>query len=375
MAASGSPTLDAMLEGGLELGDNIVWVVDHEDDVGALASSFLAEADGIRRHLCFGRESSCRHPAPADVTHVGGGQVLQPGDLEDLVLGPEIERGARLVLERLDDLVLRWGASEAVRFYRNTCPRLFDRGAIAYWFATSEAGPAVIDGVSRIAQCVFEIRSGQLRVIKAEGRPRRLQGATTKFETRAGVPVVSREHALGRLGEGLRRTRRERNLTQAQMATLAGVTPAAISQAETGRRGLSLDTTVALCEALRIGLDDLLGTGRAPDPILARRDRSGTDLDIVALFDDPSFGPRTFLMRIDAGGSLTPPFAHKGPELILVAQGLVLVDLGDTTPVLRSGDGLRATNLPVRRLTNLADEPAAVFWLAVTAESGGSPTD
>ncbi len=215
MAASGSQTLDALLEGGLALGDNIVWVVDHEDDVGALASSFLAEADGIRRHLCFGRESSCRHPAPADVTHVGGGQVLQPGDLEDLVLGPEIERGARLVLERLDDLVLRWGASEAVRFYRNTCPRLFDRGAIAYWFATSEAGPAVIDGVSRIAQCVFEIRSGQLRVIKAEGRPRRLQGATTKFETRAGVPVVSREHALGRLGEGLRRTRRERNLTQA----------------------------------------------------------------------------------------------------------------------------------------------------------------
>ena len=94
MAASGSQTLDALLEGGLALGDNIVWVVDHEDDVGALASSFLAEADGIRRHLCFGRESSCRHPAPADVTHVGGGQVLQPGDLEDLVLGPEIERGA-----------------------------------------------------------------------------------------------------------------------------------------------------------------------------------------------------------------------------------------------------------------------------------------
>lgn len=373
MTDSGAPTLDALLEGGLCRGDNIVWVTDHEDDIGALINVFLAASSGSHLHICFGKRAECRHRPDSDVLHWGDSDVLRPEDIEELVLGPGIESGSRLVLERLDDLVVRWGAAETVRFYRTTCPRLFDRGAIAYWTATTDVGQAVIDGVTRIAQCVFEIRSGQLRVIKAEGRSRRLQGVTTSFETWAGVPVVSREHVLGRLGEGLRRTRKDRNLTQAQMAGLAGVTPAAISQAETGRRGLSFDTVIRLCDALRMGVDDLLGSGRPPDPILARHDRAGDDHGAVPLFGDPSFGPRAFLMRIDPGSSLAPPFVHKGPELILVADGLVLVDLDDSTPVLRAGDGLRVTRTQVRRLTNLTDKQARLFWLAIEPEPSRSP--
>lgn len=187
---------------------------------------------------------------------------------------------------------------------------------------------------------------------------------TAGFETRGGIPVVSREHSVGRLGEGLRRTRKERNLTQAQMAALAGVTPAAISQAETGRRGLSLDTIIPLCEALQMGIDDLLGTGRPPDPLLARHDRAAVDAGAVPLFNDPELGPRTFLIHIGAGDSVSPPFAHKGPEMVLVADGLVLVDLGDTTPVLRSGDGLRVIRTSIRRLTNLSTGQARLFWMA-----------
>lgn len=375
MPNSGSPTLDDWLDGGLLAGDNIVWVVDHEDDQSALTSSFLREGTGTTRRLCFARASTCSHRGGTEVIHVDSGGRLDPVRAEHMVLAPDIADRSRLVLERVDDLVAVWGAAETVAFYRRTCPRLFDRGAIAYWMAGPDVGPAVIDGIARIAQCMFEVRSGQLRVVKAEGRPRRIQGATTRFETRSGIPVVAREHALGRLGEGLRRTRRERNLTQAQIAGFAGVTPAAISQAETGRRGLSVDTLVTLCEALHIGIDDLLGTGRAPDPLLARRDRSPA-AGPVALFPDPELGPRTYLLRVDPGASITPPFAHKGTELVLVATGLVLVDLGDSTPVLRGGDALRATLSGVRRLENLADSPATVFWIAVDqVAAAGNGTD
>lgn len=365
MTTSGSPTLDTLLEGGLALGDNIVWIADHADDTSALAAVFLDAAPGVARHICCGTGKDCHHPGTHEVVHLGGGPELRPADIERLALADDVGSGARLVIERLDDLVVRWGAADTVAFYRSTCPRLFDRGAIAYWTATTEVGPTVVDGVARIAQCVFEVRGGRLRIVKAEGRPDRLQGTTTAFELRDGVPYVSTEHALGRLGAGLRRIRRDRNMTQAQMAAIAGVTPAAISQAETGRRGLSLDTIVALCDALRIGVDDLLGTGRAPDPFLARRDRAGADVAVSPLFDDPSAGPRTFLMQIEPGETLTPPFPHKGPELVLVADGLVLVDLGDDTPVLRAGDGLRVSRVDVRRLTNLSDVRARLFWIAV----------
>lgn len=133
---SGSPTLDELLDGGLALGDNIVWIVDHDDDIAALTTAFLSGSDGPRLHLCFASKGVCRHHPGDDVIHLGENDSLRPAAIERLVLAADIGSGARLVLERVDDLVLRWGASETVQFYRNTCPRLFDRGAIAYWMAT-----------------------------------------------------------------------------------------------------------------------------------------------------------------------------------------------------------------------------------------------
>ncbi len=87
------------------------------------------------------------------------------------------------------------------------------------------------------------------------------------------------------------------------------------------------------------------------------------------LFDDLSLGPAAHLVRLERDESGRPPFLHKGPELILVASGLILVDLGDTTPVLRAGDGLMATRTPVRRWTNLDQQRASLFWVAAPPSS------
>jgi transcriptional regulator with XRE-family HTH domain len=171
------------------------------------------------------------------------------------------------------------------------------------------------------------------------------------------------------VGEGLRRVRRERNLTQGQIAALAGVTPAAISQAEAGRRGLSLDTLIPLCEALGIGVDDLLGSSSASARhALARRDRrttgrTGDGEAVMALFDDPAPGVRAYLVRLAPDEEGAPPFSHKGPELVLVASGLVLIDLGDTTPVVRAGDALMVRSAPLLRWTNLGPGTAQLFWV------------
>lgn len=152
MIQSGVDSINALLEGGLTLGDNIVWVADSADALDALGAAFLAAPGGVRRHLCCGRSATCsRHVGDAvehAVEHVGDADSLQPADLEQRMLGDDVGPGAWLVLDRIDDLVLRWGAAEAVRFYRSTCPRLFERGATAYWMATPDAGSAVMEGVS-----------------------------------------------------------------------------------------------------------------------------------------------------------------------------------------------------------------------------------
>ena len=55
------------------------------------------------------------------------------------------------------------------------------------------------------------------------------------------------------LKDYLRRTRRAKDITQAQAATLAGCSHAAISQWERGQRRPTLASLHALCRALELG--------------------------------------------------------------------------------------------------------------------------
>ena len=116
---------------------------------------------------------------------------------------------------------------------------------------------------------------------------------------------------------------------------------------------------------LEIGLDDLLGIGRPPSTRVARHDRNGSeDGSTVRLFDDVDDPAKVHLVELAPGESGRPAQGHKGPELVLVAEGLVLVDLGESSPVLRSGDALSATDVTVREWTNLSVGPSRLFWVA-----------
>jgi transcriptional regulator with XRE-family HTH domain len=368
---SGVPSLDEVLEGGLVLGDNVVWLGESRDDIDSAATAFLRPDDADRHLVTFG-EPRLDVPAGVTVHTVGHGRSgLDVAALEELVVGPHVGDGTRLVIDGLDDLLTRVGAAETVAFYRRCCPRLLDLGAIATWTGTREMlGTAVISGVSKIAQCVVERRGDRLRVTKAEGRSARAQGMLVEVLPGEGDEPfrLGREQAVGRLGEGLRRVRTERNLTQGQLAALAGVTPAAISQAETGRRGLSLDTILPLCETLGVTVDELLGGQGRVDHQLVRHDRrrdaaTARNLDAIPLFDDPTLPVRAFLTLLGPDEVGAPPFQHKGAEMVLVADGLVLVDLGDQTPVLRAGDALMVERVPIRGWENLRREPARLFWV------------
>ena len=120
----------------------------------------------------------------------------------------------------------------------------------------------------------------------------------------SGVSFVSHSMNQGRSDSGRAvtrspggrpdRLREQRHLTQAELAELAGVSPSAISQAEAGHRGLSLDTVATLAERLQLSIDDLLASQPDADYLLARREHaagrcgSGPSLDSP---DRSGFGP------------------------------------------------------------------------------------
>jgi transcriptional regulator with XRE-family HTH domain len=68
--------------------------------------------------------------------------------------------------------------------------------------------------------------------------------------------------------------RRSRELSQHDLAGLAGVTASAISQAERAKQGLSLATLVRLSSALGLTIDDLV---HGEDPDVYRIDRRTDD--------------------------------------------------------------------------------------------------
>jgi len=177
--------------------------------------------------------------------------------------------------------------------------------------------------------------------------------------------VLEAAPAAARLGAALRGLRVSRHLSQADLARLAGVSPSAISQAERGRRGLSLETLLDLAGKLNISLDELLRGDVAPGYRLARRDdpRLAESDRPAPLLDDPRTGLRAYLVRLSPGGSASPDFSHKGVELVTVASGLVQVLLASGSPVLRQGEALIADRSGVSGWRNLGDREALVFWI------------
>lgn len=368
--SSGIPDVDALL-GGLILGDNVVWVLDDTDVVRHLEDAFLAEVAARGETAYY--VSAGRDQARLQARLGSGATVLDArprGPYGDAaVLETAIIEGARnnppgyVVVDGLVEFARRWGAAKAVAFFSRVCPRLFDLGAVAYWRAPrTELGRSFIEQVTNVTQCVLEVGDSHLRVVKAEGRPASVQGRLLRLESAGGVVRLEDERGLGRLGRGLERVRRERNLNQSDVARLAGVTPSAISQAEAGRRGLSLDTLLLLSERLGIGLDDLLASAPPGGYVLARHPRARADAK-TALLDDPKAGLRAYLVRLGPGESGAPDILHKGAELVLVASGLVQLTIGSDTPVMRAGDAVLATTAAVSGWRNLVNAPALLFWV------------
>lgn len=369
--SSGVVDLDELL-GGLILGDNVVWSVDDSDAITAFEDAFVQE--GLRQGVPCQYVTATQSPDETKRRFDGAVTVLDarprqafadPLLLERTLVSSARDTPGRVMIEGLEALVRRLGPGRALGFFGRVCPQLFDLGAIAYWRVPRKAtGAEFLDDVRKVTQCVVEIAGEQLRVLKAEGHRLGVQGQIARIEHEPGIaPRLHREPLLGRLSEGLRRIREERHLTQTEMARLAGISASAISQAESGRRGLSLETVVTLSEQLRVSLDDILEHQPEADYVLARRDRVGTTAATTPLLDDPSAGLRAYLVHLGPGERSGPDIPHKTVELVVVAAGLVQLDLGTATPVMRAGDAVLATRIPVIGWRNLLSEPARLFWI------------
>ena len=222
--------------------------------------------------------------------------------------------------------------------------------------------------VEEVTQCVFRVDQERLRIAKADGRPPGVEGGVFRCSEEDGLPVLTPSPIVARIGAALRSARVQRSLSQSDLARLAGVSLSAISQAERGQRGLSLETVLQLSAKLNVTLDDLLRGEVATGYRLGRRRypprRRGAEWgEPLPLLDDREAGLRAYLVRLPPRGTVEPHMSHKGVELVAVASGLVQVLLATGRPVLRAGEVLIVEEATIGGWRNLGVGEAALFWI------------
>jgi transcriptional regulator with XRE-family HTH domain len=370
-ASTGVAALDAALD-GLYWGDNVVW---EAEDHAAVEPFYAALADQRAGYDLALYVSLTRAPDEVGAAYPGftvldaraAGPLGRPAPLLQAI-SERCDRAARslLLFDPLDAMAARWGTDTARAFFVRCCPHLLEVGAIAYWRVGAGAALAPLRReIAEVTQCVLHLGDGRLRIAKAEARGPSVEGSVFRCRVADGRPVVEAAPAAARLGTALRAVRTQRHLSQSDLARLLGISASAVSQAERGRRGLSLETLLDACAKLDLTLDELLRGDVNPGYRLARRHdpRRRADGRPVPLLDDRQAGLRAYLVTLAPRGHATPHVAHKGVELVAVVGGLVQVLLDSGRPVLRRGETLLAQRTAVLGWRNLGEGEATLFWI------------
>ena len=372
-AATGVAELDRALD-GLYWGDNVVWVWE-----GGEASSQWLFYDAIaQRREDFGAagyvvassdpaEVKARWPWLEIIDARAGTPATSPrGLLEAARQFCGRTRRPLLLFDSLEALSDRWGMRVASDFFGRCCPMLLDLGAIAYWSVPGASQyRSMHREIEQITQCIIVVGEGRLRISKAEGRPPGAQGQLFRYSVKDGGLRLQPARAAARVGAALRAYRLRRDLSQSDLARLAGVSPSAISQVERGERGLSLETLLTLSGRVNVTLDELLGGEVTPDYRIGRRHGLGTAPagSILPLLDDAEAGMRAYLVSLPRSATVEAPFAHKGAELVGVVSGLVQVLLTSGRPVLRRGETLLASRRGIDGWRNMGEGDAQCLWV------------
>jgi transcriptional regulator with XRE-family HTH domain len=369
---TGVAELDRALD-GLYWGDNVVWVWEGSEPHQELFYDAIAQrrddfgAAGYVVVSSDPAEITARWPWLEIIDARDDSRITSPRQLLEAA-HKFCTRAPRplLLFDSLAPLADRWGKRIASGFFGHCCPMLLDLGAIAYWSVPGASSYRTMHReIEQITQCIIVVSEGRLRISKAEGRPPGAQGQMFRYSVKDGELQVQPAQVAARVGAALRAYRMRRELSQSDLARLAGVSPSAISQVERGERGLSLETLMALSSRLNVTLDELLGGEVTPDYRIGRRHGLGNAPagSIVPLLNDAEAGLRAYLVSLPRSATVEAPFAHKGAELVGVVSGLVQVLLSSGRPVLRSGETLLASRRGIDGWRNMGEGDAQCLWI------------
>lgn len=218
-----------------------------------------------------------------------------------------------------------------------------------------------------MAKLKFKADSKASRHLPRASSPQGAPAAPVNPSGRAESPAID-------LGRTARRLRESQNLTLADVAGRANISSAMLSRLETGRVSPSLETIVALSQALgvtasvlmqRVGADDggaqLIRAGEGLETVRSGT-RRGHTYHLLAAQRGPRKVFEPFLVTLNDRSEVFPGFQHPGIEFIHLLSGVLHYRHGRHVYVLKPGDTLtfrgdvahgpeRLEKVPIRMLS------------------------
>jgi transcriptional regulator with XRE-family HTH domain len=143
--------------------------------------------------------------------------------------------------------------------------------------------------------------------------------------------------ALDQVGPRLKRVRTQRQITLTALAETTGISKSTLSRLETGQRRPTLELLLALSQAYRVPLDDLVGAPEVGDPRVRLKPGRVKGRTVIPLTRQQE-GMQAWKIVIPTSKLTPEPRTHDGSEWIYVLSGHVRLVLGDQDWVLGPGE-------------------------------------
>jgi len=135
----------------------------------------------------------------------------------------------------------------------------------------------------------------------------------------------------------LRQVRAHRGMTLVEVARGTGISKSTLSRLETGQRRPTLELLLALSQAYRVPLDDLVGAPDVGDPRIRLKPGNVKGRTVIPLSKQPD-SMQAWKIVIPTSKVVPEPRAHEGHEWLYVLSGQMRLVLGARDWVLGPGE-------------------------------------
>ncbi|MEW1906473.1 XRE family transcriptional regulator [Streptomyces sp. NPDC086147] len=142
---------------------------------------------------------------------------------------------------------------------------------------------------------------------------------------------------LNEVGPRLRRVRRDRGVTLAELSAATGISVSTLSRLESGQRRPSLELLLPLARAHQVPLDELVGAPPVGDPRVKAKPIVRHGRTMYPLTRQPG-GLQAYKVIQEKPYESPEPRVHEGYEWLYVLSGRLRLHLGGREVVLTAGE-------------------------------------